>query len=258
MPMNYFEPAHTAERYAKGRPDFHDNTIKRISAFLQLKGKVGRALDIACGTGLSTKALLRIAEQVYGTDSSVAMLKHAESKQEISYQLAAATEQPFPDQQFDLITVCSGVHWFDIDAFLKEAHRLLKHEAWLVLYDNFFLSQMKDVPAFDTWFAGTYLKKFPSPARHNHYDWSDENLGRRGFIPHATESFQNGVVFTQASLALYFTTQSNIAHAVTHEGGNYAAIEHWLHTELNPFFDDNHEPRTLYFGNTVQYLQRLT
>ena len=62
--MTYFETKNVAERYEKGIPFFHKNTIGRIKNYLGQKTKFDNALDIACGTGLSTKALLEIAEKI--------------------------------------------------------------------------------------------------------------------------------------------------------------------------------------------------
>jgi ubiquinone/menaquinone biosynthesis C-methylase UbiE len=140
--MNYFHPKAAAERYLKGRPDFHSNTIKHIKDYLRLDKKLNNALDVACGTGLSTKALLKIATNVFGTDISQEMLKLALQPDKINYAVAPAEQQPFADNTFDLITVSSGVHWFDIDKFLIEANRLLKSKSWLVLYENHFISEM--------------------------------------------------------------------------------------------------------------------
>src|SRR6187549_2325954 len=112
--MNYFSPKTAAERYSKGRPHFHSNTIQHIKDYLRLDKKLNNALDIACGTGLSTKALLEIATNVYGTDMSQEMLNFALQKDKINYSVASAEQQPFADSNFDLITVSSGVHWFDI------------------------------------------------------------------------------------------------------------------------------------------------
>lgn len=72
--MNYFTQSTAAERYSKARPNFHPSTIKRIKEYLLIENKVDSALDIACGTGLSTQALLSIATHVYGTDNSKVML----------------------------------------------------------------------------------------------------------------------------------------------------------------------------------------
>ena len=113
--MNYFSTKAAAERYSLGRPDFHRNTINHIKDFLRLETKFDKALDIACGTGLSTKALLEIATNVYGTDISQDMLNLAPKTGGIKYIAAPAEEQPFPDNSFDLITVSSGIHWFDIE-----------------------------------------------------------------------------------------------------------------------------------------------
>jgi ubiquinone/menaquinone biosynthesis C-methylase UbiE len=140
--MNFFDPKTAAERYSRGRPDFHINTIKRIKDFLHIGIKLDKALDIACGTGLSSKALLEIATNVYATDASQQMLDFALQTKEIKYSIAPAEQQPFADNEFDIVTVCSGIHWFDIDKFLKEANRLLKNKSWLVLYDNYFIQKM--------------------------------------------------------------------------------------------------------------------
>ena len=64
--MNFFSSSIAAERYAAGRPDFHANTINRVKDFLNVGSKLPKALDIACGTGLSAKALLSVADKVYG------------------------------------------------------------------------------------------------------------------------------------------------------------------------------------------------
>lgn len=254
--MNYFDPKAAAERYSKGRPDFHSNSIQHIRRFLQTEKKLSCALDIACGTGLSSKALLEIAATVYATDSSPEMLRNAHQAAKISYSLAPAEQQPFPDRHFDLITVCSGVHWFDIDRFLTEANRLLKSHAWLVLYDNFFISEMEEQPGFSNWFPEVYLKKFPSPPRNNQYEWSAENLQAKNFRPALEESFKNPGSFSKKELTLYFTTQSNITAAVESGKISYAETEAWLDEALSPFFPGEEIRQTIYFGNWIKYIQR--
>jgi ubiquinone/menaquinone biosynthesis C-methylase UbiE len=255
--MNYFNPKNTAERYAKGRPYFHADTIEKIGKALQLKTNIDKALDVACGTGLSSKALLNIANQVYGTDTSEEMLKYARLNQGINFQKATAENLPFQELEFDLITVCSGVHWFQIDSFLKESHRILKENAWLVLYDNFFISEMQEVPSFKNWFPNVYLKKYPSPPRNNTYDWSNKTLKPKGFSLEKEESFKNQVSFSKEELILYFTTQSNITACVASKQATYSQIENWLDKELNAFFPNEETRRTLNYGNWVKYLQKL-
>lgn len=256
LPMNYFNPRTAAERYSKGRPEFHSNTIKHIKDFLHLDKKLNCALDIACGTGLSTKALLEIATNVFGTDSSKEMLNFAPQFGKIHYSIASAEQQPFTDNTFDLITVSSGVHWFDIDKFLVEANRLLKSKSWLVLYENYFISEMIGNDNFTDWFPNVYLKKFPSPARNNDYPWTNENLIPKNFYFVNEERFKNTVSFNKKQLALYFTTQSNIIAAVEKNQTTYGQVENWLNQELASFFDNDHTIQKINYGNWIKYIQR--
>ncbi len=253
--MNYFTPKTAAERYSKGRPDFHSNTIRHIKDYLQLDKKLDNALDVACGTGLSTKALLEIATNVYGTDTSQEMLNLAWVPEKIHYSNASAEQQPFPDKMFDLITVSSGVHWFDIDKFLTEANRLLKSKAWLVLYENHFISEMVENENFSNWFPNIYLKKFPSPPRHDQYSWTNENLNPKNFHLTNEEKFKNPVSLNKKQLTLYFTTQSNIIAAVERREITYEEVENWLNEELTVFFDNDEVVRTINYGNWIKYIQ---
>lgn len=253
--MNYFNPKTAAERYSKGRPDFHDNTIKHIKDYLQLENKLDKALDIACGTGLSTKALLEIATEVYGTDMSEEMLKLALQKDKIKYSIAPAEQQPFADSTFNLITVSSAIHWFDIDKFLAEAKRLLKSKSWLVLYENYFISEMVGNDNFTHWFPDVYLKKFPSPPRNNVYSWTKENLISKHFNFVTEERFKNSIHLNKKQLALYFTTQSNIIAAVEEKQTTYGEVDNWLQEELASFFDNNDTPQIINFGNWIKFIQ---
>lgn len=254
--MNYFSTSQAAGRYAKGRPDFHHNSIAHIKAMLKPEQMLPRALDVACGTGLSTKALLEIAEEVHGTDSSAAMLDHALCKDHIHYQMAPAEQLPFPDAHFDLITVCSGVHWFRIDAFLEEAARVLISRGWLVLYENHFIADMEGYPSFTPWFRERYLKKFPSPPRHNDYPWQNDHLLPKGWSLLTKEVFTNPVVFSKAALIRYFCTQSNIISATESGELTYADAEDWLNQELDPFFKEKDAERLIHYGNWIMYLQK--
>ncbi|HEY5369436.1 MAG TPA: class I SAM-dependent methyltransferase [Hanamia sp.] len=255
--MNHFNQKTAAERYSKGRPHFHSNTIKHIRNYIKPGNKLDNALDIACGTGLSTEALLEIAQHVYGTDMSQEMLNFALQPDKINYSIAPAEHQPFPDNYFDMITVSSGVHWFDIDKFLTEASRLLKSKSWLVLYENYFISEMVGNDNFTNWFPNVYLKKFPSPPRNNSYSWTNENLNPKNFNLLKEEKFKNSVAFNKKQLALYFTTQSNIISAVERNETTYEEVENWLNKELTSFFENDEAIKTINYGNWIKFIQRI-
>ncbi len=62
--MNFFAYPTAAERYAKGRPFFHPLAIEKIKAKCCEHGRIGMALDVGCGTGQSTLALLEVADEI--------------------------------------------------------------------------------------------------------------------------------------------------------------------------------------------------
>ena len=103
--MNYFAPKSVAERYAKGRPYFHPQVVSRIKAYLSLAEPVARALDVGCGTGLSTIALKTIARHVVGVDNAAEMIALAPTDPQIEYFIAPAEKIPVDDNAFDLITI---------------------------------------------------------------------------------------------------------------------------------------------------------
>jgi ubiquinone/menaquinone biosynthesis C-methylase UbiE len=254
--MNYFAPRTAAQRYAKGRPEVHSYSIHQLRDFLHLDDKLDRVLDIACGTGLSTKALLEVARHVYGTDISPEMLEFAPDKDLIRYSLAPAEDQPFADRYFDLITVSSGVHWFDIEKFLTEASRLLKKDSYLVLYENYFDSSLQNDDDFKDWMANTHYHRFPTPPR-NKYPWSDETtrpLGLR-YVTEWRSSYS--IPMTKLQFACYLTTQSNVIARVEAGETSFEEVDDWLDRELDPYFRSGALPRLVRFGNWIKFLQKI-
>jgi SAM-dependent methyltransferase len=79
-----------------------------------------RALDIACGTGVVTRALARrvgSTGRVVGLDLNAAMLAAARvvpsvPGTEIEWREGNALALPFPDQTFDIVTCQQGVQFF--------------------------------------------------------------------------------------------------------------------------------------------------
>ncbi len=256
--MNYFSPKETAKRYASGRPYYHKKAIKRIAKKLQIttKNKLEKALDIACGTGLSTRALSLISKAVYGSDISEEMLKYTQEKEGVEYIQCDALKQPFEDDFFDLITIASGVHWLDIDAFLVECKRLLKENAYLIIYDNYFKFELIDNSQFKNIFAEKYLNKFPSPPRNNRYEWTNENINSKGFEIVFEERFDIPIQLQKEALINYFTTQSNITAVVSNEQLDYDYIDKWLNKNLTPYFKNNNV-QTFNYGTWIKYLKLI-
>jgi ubiquinone/menaquinone biosynthesis C-methylase UbiE len=258
MVRNYFVSNLSAARYAAGRPDFHDEIIGKVKEYFQIAQPLSKALDVGCGTGLSAKALLPIAAEVYATDISDEMLAVACEKDKINYIISPAENQPFESATFDLITVSSAVHWFDIDAFLAEAFRLLKNGGRLVIYENYFTGRMQGNEPFKLWVDGTYLQRFPAPPRNKNYDWSVGNIRAKGFDIALPAEFYNEISFDKQQLISYLTTQSNMIAAVESGETSYRQAETWLDEQLTKYFEGAGLAAIFTFGNRLKYLSKIT
>lgn len=233
LPLNYFSYPSAADRYAKGRPYLHPLAIDRIRAIVCQSGKLGRALDVGCGTGQSTLALADIADAVFGADAAWEMLRHA--PQLLAYVQAAAEALPFASGAFDLITVGHAFHWFDRPAFLDEAARLLRRGGWLAIYGNQFLGRMVGNPDFERWDSEQYSRRYPAPPRDTR-PLTDEEAGRHGLIRAAHEQFDHTVAYTPDELVAYLITHSNVIAAAEAGSEDIASITEWLTASLKPLF----------------------
>jgi ubiquinone/menaquinone biosynthesis C-methylase UbiE len=104
------------------------------------KGRSGaRALDLACGTGVFTRPIARMADGlVLGLDLSRPMLRHARrlvQKDAIDNVLlvrASAFSLPFVDGAFPFVNCCGALHLFDRpETALKEMRRILAPGGYL-------------------------------------------------------------------------------------------------------------------------------
>jgi ubiquinone/menaquinone biosynthesis C-methylase UbiE len=228
--------------------------VSRIKAYLSLAEPVARALDVGCGTGLSTIALKTIARHVVGIDNAAEMIALASTDPQIEYFVAPAEKIPADDSDFDLITISSALHWMNRSAFFAEARRVLRSQGWLVVYDNYFSARMEESRAFQTWGRECYFTKYPSPPRAS-VGFSAEDVKQDGFHFIGQEDYQNFVQFSLETLVDYLVTQSNVIAAV--EGGKERIedVRRWLTENLTPFFAGRAEA-TFMFRGPIWYLQK--
>jgi SAM-dependent methyltransferase len=249
---NFFAHASAAERYARARPYFHPLVIERIRAHLNLERPVARALDVACGTGQSSRALQAIAERVTGTDLSREMLEYAKQNPGIEFLESPAERLPFEAETFDLLTVCMAFHWFDQPQFLPEARRVLKPNGWLVVYNNEARAQMVGNPAFRAW-ADSFYVDYPAPAR-TATPTDPESFSSHGFRLDPLEDLENRVSFTPDELAAYMTTQSNFIAKVEQGAESLGEVHARIVAGATPLFAG---PRAEFlFASRIWYLRR--
>ena len=98
-PDNPFAAVQVGALYARGRPYHHPRSLARLRALLaggNADADVERALDVACGTGMSTVALADFADMVVGLDISAA--KSAPGVIAILTRENTPRFKPYPDQ----------------------------------------------------------------------------------------------------------------------------------------------------------------
>lgn len=94
-----------------------------------------RILDVAAGTGTSSKALLVSGGEVVAADFSKGMIEQGKKQHpEISFVLADAMKLPFQAAEFDVVTISFGLRNVEkYQTALSEFHRVLKPGGRLVV-----------------------------------------------------------------------------------------------------------------------------
>ena len=103
-----------------------------------------KVIDVCCGTGAQVLEYGRHGIIATGIDSSQGMLKIATRNRmiqkavNVSFQLADATDLPFPDGYFDYATVSLGLHDKEKPVryqIISEMKRVVKQDGALILID---------------------------------------------------------------------------------------------------------------------------
>ena len=142
MASNPFKIEQEIKRYDKFRPKYHHLVFQLITTYLT--ETLGKALDIACGTGHSTIALSEFSDSVIGCDPSDPMLEVAREKQTIGFVNCSAEELPFPAESFDFLNISMGFHWVEQEDFLNEARRVLRNNKFLSIDNYKFSGKISD------------------------------------------------------------------------------------------------------------------
>ncbi len=215
---NPFNGDPVARRYAHARPFYHRSALRLAARMLGIS-HARLAVDVACGTGLSTRALLELADRVIAIDASAAMLRAARPQPRARYLVAAAEQIPLCDAAAGLATVGAAFHWLDQPRAFAELARILLSGAGLTVYSDFFHGQLSGQATFTSWLKEAYLPRYPPPPRHAYFDPAAALAAGFGDVSYAEDDTR--IPLTQTQLADYLLSQSNAATAI--ETGAIAA-----------------------------------
>ncbi len=253
--LSYFTFKRVAEGYAKYRPYYHPIVMQRIKKQLETKAKFQNALDVGCGTGLSSKALLEVAKNVTGIDGSAEMIDVAkkEDKDDIKYLQSKAEELNFNNNTFDIITLCGSINWIDRTLFLPEAYRVLKNLGWLIIYDNFITDRMTGNARYTDWYNKEYLTRFPKPPR-NEDPFTKEESSKYGFELMCSDTYSNQFNLSFNEYIEFMLTQSNVIVATDMGTENIETARAWMKSTLKPIL--NEKVNAFEFDGYILYLQK--
>jgi len=114
------------------------------------------ALDVGCGTGAVTRVLAELPRihEVVGIDPSPIFIAKArelaKGQGRLSFQTGDGRALPFADASFDVVvfhtTLC---HVPDAEQALREAHRVLRGDGWLAVFDGDYVTTTVALDTFD-------------------------------------------------------------------------------------------------------------
>ncbi|WP_087018184.1 class I SAM-dependent methyltransferase [Thaumasiovibrio subtropicus] len=120
-----------SQHYAAYRPPVHDALLEQILA----NKTYSTALDIGCGTGVSTRALLPYCDEIVGIDPSEAMLAKAIESPKIRYRQGTGECLPINDKRVDLVSFAGSLYYAKSATLIKELKRVCKTDARILVYD---------------------------------------------------------------------------------------------------------------------------
>ena len=111
-----------ADAYASARPTYPDSLFEFLAGLAPSRR---RALDCGTGNGQAALALAAHFDEVIASDPSAEQIVHASTRPGVYFLVATAEQSPVAGRSVGLVTVAQALHWLEIDAFFREATRVL-------------------------------------------------------------------------------------------------------------------------------------
>jgi SAM-dependent methyltransferase len=248
-----YQSPRLAAGYAYHRPPVHPRIIAKLREQLPITKPFQHALDIGCGAGLSTAALVPIAEMTVGLEPVANMLTHhAAVLRDAHFVVAHAERLPFAPQSFDLLTAAGALNYADLDRFFPEAGRVLTNNGWLVIYDFSEARRLRDDHRLEDWYK-TFIQRFPSAPGYA-MDARTLAYSRYDLCLSSYEEFEVAVPMTHESYLRYAMSEARVERAMMN-GANEADIHKWCSHTLADIFDAT--PREVLFDAYIAVVQPM-
>jgi SAM-dependent methyltransferase len=120
-----------AALYSQYRPTYPNELFDWIASLVERHDVVW---DCATGSGQAAVGLANHYTRVIATDASEKQISMAEPNESIEYRVATAYESGLSDNSVDVVTVAQAIHWLDHERFYREAKRVMRDNAAIVIW----------------------------------------------------------------------------------------------------------------------------
>jgi len=227
-----YDSERLAAAYAFDRPSVHGEFVRSAG----LTRQADRALDVGCGAGLSTAALVPLARHVVGLEPVAAMLAHRRTvAPQARFVIAAAERLPFPAASFDLVAAAGSLNYASLPRAFAEVARVLSRDGTFLLYD--FSPPRRSVSGGDLerWFAA-FEQRFPWPPGWQPLDVRELPLGRFGLRLLRYADVEARLTMTFDAYLRYMLSETNAEHAIARGACSAEQVRDWCRQTLQAVF----------------------
>lgn len=124
-----------AGQYDAARPGYPPEVLDFVTTTAGL-GPGAAVLEIGCGTGQLTEALVRAGFRVTASDIGAAMIACARQRPgcaSVRFEVGAFEDLVADESAFDLVISSAAFHWIDPEVAFAKSARLLRAGGWLAL-----------------------------------------------------------------------------------------------------------------------------
>lgn len=229
--VSVYDSERLAAAYAFDRPSVHEQFVR--SAGLS---QADRALDIGCGAGLSTAALVPLARHVVGLEPVPAMLAHRQTvAPHARFVIAQAERLPFAAASYDLVAAAGSLNYTDLPSAFAEVARVLTPDGTFLLYD--FSPPRRSVSGghLERWFA-SFEQRFPWPLGWEPFDVRELPLRRYGLRLLRYADVEARLTMTFDAYLRYMLSETNVEHAIASGAGSAEEVREWCRQTLKAVF----------------------
>jgi SAM-dependent methyltransferase len=229
-----YDSERLAAAYASDRPLVHGQILRSA----RLSRQAGRALDVGCGAGLSTAALMPLARQVIGLEPVAAMLAHRRAvAPRARFVMGQAERLPFAARSFGLVAAAGSLNYAHLPSALAEVARVLTQDGTFLLYD--FSTGGRSVSGDDLarWFA-SFEQRFPWPAGWEPLDVRELPLAayRLRLVDYTDVEIRLPMTFD--AYLRYMLSETNVADAIARGACSPEEARDWCLETLQAAFAD--------------------